>query len=112
MYAFVKQDARTRRVNLPSWTEEIFTIKSRKGSNRPLYEIQDFNGEPIKGIFYEEELQEVDNPTEYRIESVLQRKKRGKKTLYLVKWKGYDSKFNSWIDKKDLKNDTANSSTQ
>ena len=88
---------------LPSWTEEIFTIKSRKGRNRPLYEIQDFNGEPIKGTFYEEELQEVDNPTEYRIESVLQSKKKGKKTLYLVKWKGYDSKFNSWIDEKDLK---------
>ena len=30
----------------------------------------------------------------YRIEKVLQ--KRGKKIL--VKWKGYDPSFNSWID--------------
>ena len=29
-------------------------------------------------------------------------KKKGDK-LY-VKWKGYDSSFNSWIDKKDLPN--------
>ena len=89
---------------LPNWTEEIFTIKSREGRNKPLYEIQDFNGEPIKGKFYEEELQEVDNPAEFRIESILKRKKKGKQTLYLVKWSGYDSSFNSWIDEKDLKN--------
>ena len=88
---------------LSNWTEEIFTIKSREGRNRPLYEIQDFNGEPIKGKFYEEELQEVDNPAEFRIESILKRKKKGKQTLYLVKWSGYDSSFNSWIDEKDLK---------
>ena len=34
----------------------------------------------------------------FRIEKVIKRK--GNK-LY-VKWKGYDSSFNSWIDKKDL----------
>ena len=35
---------------------------------------------------------------EFRTEKVLKRK--GDK-LY-VKWKGYDNRFNSWIDKKDL----------
>ena len=35
---------------------------------------------------------------EFRIEKVI--KKKGNK-LY-VKWKGYNSSFNSWIDKKDL----------
>ena len=35
---------------------------------------------------------------EFRIEKVLKRK--GDK-LY-VKWKGYNNRFNSWIDKKDL----------
>ena len=34
----------------------------------------------------------------FRIEKVLKRK-GGK--LY-VKWRGYDNRFNSWIDKKDL----------
>ena len=38
------------------------------------------------------------NQTEFWIEKVIRRK--GDK-LY-VKWKGYDSSFNSWIDKKDL----------
>ena len=59
--------------------------------------INDLNGEKIVGIFYEKELQKI-NQKEFRIEKVLKRK--GDK-LY-VKWKGYDNSFNSWIDKKDL----------
>ena len=38
------------------------------------------------------------NQQEFRIEKVI--KKKGDK-LY-VKWKCYDSSFNSWIDKEDL----------
>ena len=49
------------------------------------------------GTFYEKELQKT-NQQEFRIEKVIKRK--GDK-LY-VKWKGYDSSFNSWIDKKYL----------
>ena len=35
---------------------------------------------------------------EFRIEKVIERKEN---KLY-VKWKGYNTSFNSWIDKKDL----------
>ena len=38
------------------------------------------------------------NQNKFRIEKVVKRK--GNK-LY-VKWKGYDSSFNSWIDKKGI----------
>ena len=38
------------------------------------------------------------NQKEFRVEKVIKRK--GNK-LY-VKWKGYDSSFNTWIDKKDV----------
>ena len=51
----------------------------------------------IIGTFYKKELQKT-NQQEFRIEKVIKRK--GDK-LY-VKWKDYDSSFNSWIDKKDL----------
>ena len=61
------------------------------------YVINDLNGEEIIGTFYGKELQKT-NQQEFRIEKVI--KKKGNK-LY-VKWKGYDSSFNSWIDKKDL----------
>ena len=55
------------------------------------------NGEEITGSFYEKELQKP-RQEEFRIEKELIRK--GDK-LY-VKWKGYDNRFNIWIDKKDL----------
>ena len=61
------------------------------------YVINDLNGEEIIGKFYEKELQKR-NQLEFRIEKV--NKKKGDK-LY-VKWKGYDSLFNNWIDKKRL----------
>ena len=50
----------------------------------------------ISITLYEKELQKT-NQQEFRIEKVI--KKKGDK-LY-VKWKGYDSSFNSWIDGKD-----------
>ena len=55
------------------------------------------NGEEITGSFYEKELQKT-NQKEFRIKKVI--KKKGDKLH--VKWKGYDNRFNSWIDKKDL----------
>ena len=59
--------------------------------------INDLNAEEIIGIFYEKELQK-NNQQEFRIKKVI--KKKGDK-LY-VKLKGYDSSFNSWIDKNGL----------
>ena len=61
------------------------------------YVINDLNVDEIIGKFHEKELQNT-NQQEFRIEEVIKRK--GDK-LY-VKWKGYDSSFISWIDKKDF----------
>ena len=81
----------------PNWSEEVFIIKKIKNTVPWTYVINDLNGEEIIGTFYEKEPQKT-NQQEFRIEKVI--KKKGDK-LY-VKWKGYDSSFNSWIDKKDL----------
>ena len=70
---------------LPNWTEDIFTIKSRENRTNPPYKIVDFKGKPIKGNFYDQELQKVENPAEIPIESTLQRKQKGRDTLYLFK---------------------------
>ena len=59
--------------------------------------ISDLNGEEIAGSFYEKELQKT-SQEKLRIEKVLKRK--GDK-LY-VKWREYDNRFSSCIDKKDL----------
>ena len=80
----------------PNWSEEVFVIKEIKNTVPWTYVINDLNGEEIIGTFYENELQRT-NHKEFRIEKVI-RKKDDK--LY-VKWKGYDSSFNSRINKKD-----------
>ena len=61
------------------------------------YVISDLNGEEIVGSFYEKELRKT-YPKEFRIKKVI--KKKGDKLV--VKWKGYNNSFDSWIDKKDL----------
>ena len=59
--------------------------------------LSDLNGGKIAGSFYEKELQKT-SQEKFRIEKVLKRKSD---KLY-VKWKRYDNRFNSWINKKDL----------
>ena len=58
---------------------------------------EDIFGEDIVGMFYEKELQNT-NQKEFRVEKITKKKSN---KLY-VKWKGYDSSFNNWIDKKDI----------
>ena len=77
--------------------EDVFVVSKIKNTVPWTYVINDLNGEEIIGTFYEKELQKT-NQQKFRIEKVIKRK--GDK-LY-VKWKGYDSSFNSWIDKNDL----------
>ena len=81
----------------PNRFEEVFLIKNIKITVSWTYVINDLNGNKIIGTFYEKEPQKTCQE-EFRIGEVIKRK--GDK-LY-VKWKDYDSSFNSWINKKDL----------
>lgn len=84
------------------WTGEYFVIKSRITKQKiPLYQLQDIDGEDIKGTFYEGELQKelVDRDAMYRIENML----RYKGNQAFVKWWGWPKKFNSYIPKSSLK---------
>ena len=81
----------------PNWSDEIFVVSKIKNTVPWTYIINELNGEEIIGIFYEKELQKT-NQQEFKTEKVIKRKRD---KLY-VKWKDYDSLFNSWIDKKDL----------
>ena len=71
-----------------------FVIKTIKNTVSWTYVISDLKGEEIVRTFYEKELQKS---KEFRVEKVIKRKVD---KLY-VKWKGYNSSFDSWIDKKD-----------
>ena len=89
---------------MANWSEELFTIREVHASDPPVYRLVDDLGEVLDGTFYEPELQKVlvSKDKLYRVESVLQRRKVGKRTEALVKWYGYPTSFNRWIDAKAL----------
>ena len=82
---------------VPNWSEEVFVIKKIKSTAPWKYVISDVKVEEITETFYKKELQKA-NKKEFRVEKVIKRK--GDK-LY-IKWKGYSSSFNSWINEKDI----------
>ena len=87
---------------LPGWTEEIFIVSAvRRGPPVTTYKITEYDGTPLKGTFYKQELQKVfqEDDDLFRVEKILKRK--GDKVL--VRWKGWPDKYNSWIEKKALK---------
>ena len=88
------------------WTRETFkVVKRRKRNGLPLYSLQDWAGDDVEGFFYEEELQPIilaDNP-EYKIEKILKTKGSGKNKQHLIRWLGWNKKFDSWINADSVK---------
>ena len=80
-----------------NFTEEIFKISKVFRGDPTVYEIEDHEGEPIIGKFYEELSALNKNDDTYRVQKIL-RKKNG---MALVNWLGYDSR--SWVPIKDIK---------
>ena len=78
------------------WSEQLYKIYKINKSNVITYQLKDMNNKIIKGRFYEKELQLTKNTTEeYIIEKIL----KTKNNKIYVKWRRYDSSFNSWINK-------------
>ena len=82
---------------LQNFTKEIFTIIKRLERRPPVYELADWGGEPITGVFYESEMVKVHEGDIYEIDKILRHRTRKGINECLVSWKGYPSKFNSWI---------------
>ena len=81
-----------------NWTQEIFVIYDIKYSNVPYYYLKDLNNEKLDGTFHQEELQKTKQDDLFIVEKIL---KTNKDKIY-VKWRGYDSSFNSWINKNNV----------
>ena len=90
-------------------TLEIFKIR-KIDTSQPVttYFVEDLNGKDIEGSFYANELVPVKVPDTFPIDII---GRRGNK--YRVRYRGYDSSFDQWVDKKDLvkiyNNETLNS---
>ena len=70
---------------LPGWTEEVFLVARVTPGVVPTYKINEWDGTPLTGTFYGEDLQKVtvQDDALFRIEKIVKRK--GDKVL--VRWK-------------------------
>ena len=85
------------------WTREIFVVAEVRHWERPVvYVIDDLGGERVRGTFYEQELQRVDEPEVFDVEKIVRRRGRGDRREFLVKWLGYPESFNSWVRASDF----------
>ena len=80
---------------LPRWTEEVFVVTHVRRHLVVTYRLSEWDGTPIKGTFYEPDVQkvQVSDDSIFRVEKVLKRKGRNE----LVRWKGWLAKYDSWI---------------
>lgn len=86
---------------LPGWTEEVFVVQRVVPGPVVTYKLKEWDGTPLEGSFYEEDVQKVTVPNEalFRVEKILQRRGR----LVKVRWLGWPKKYDSWIPRSALK---------
>ena len=82
-----------------NWSDEIFQIAKIKNTNPITYNIRDYDGEILKGVFYAAELQKVHDVI-YHIEKVIKSRRYKGKKQHLVQFKGYAEPH--WIPDSDL----------
>lgn len=85
-----------------NWSAEIFTVNDVLNTNPPTYKIEDTSGNEILGSFYTHELQKINVDDRFLIENILRKREIDNRTEYLVKWKDYPTKYNSWIKDSEL----------
>lgn len=86
------------------WSRELFVVNKRfMRETIPQYQLKDYSGEIVSGTFYQNQLIKAYEQETYLVEKVIRSKGKGNKKEYLVRWKGWAPKFDSWISEQDLK---------
>jgi hypothetical protein len=67
------------------------------------YKLKDYGGEIVAGTFYENQLMKAYEQQAYLVEKILKSRNRGRKKQYLVRWKNWGPRYDSWIDEADVK---------
>jgi len=83
-----------------NWSEELFVVSARQPTTPVTYKLKDLAGDDIKAAFYPDELQMVSKQDDslFDVEHIVRTRKTAGKVEYLVKWRGYPDKFNSWVN--------------
>jgi hypothetical protein len=83
-----------------NFSTEIFRIvKVIHRRSRVVYELEDLNGTPIDGQFYQEELTplRITSRTYYKIDKIMDKRVRRGIREVLVLWEGYSQAFDTWL---------------
>ena len=86
----------------PTFGEEVFKVRAVL-DHLPvtMYELEEWDGSDIDGNFYPEELSLVKGDV-FKVEKIIRRANRGGVPSALVKWEGFDKKYNSWVPQSDI----------
>jgi hypothetical protein len=80
-----------------NFTDEVYTVKKVNQSYpKPVYSLKSYKGDTIRGNFYPEEVQKIQNEERYRV-VVLKERKRGRGKQYLVQWENFPDLEPEWI---------------
>ena len=87
---------------LPGWTEEVFVVQRVVPGPVVTYKLKEWDGMPLEGSFYEEDVQKVTVPNEalFRVEKMVQQRPR----MVKVHWLGWPKKYDSWVPRSALRN--------
>jgi hypothetical protein len=83
-----------------NFSTEIFRIvKVIHRQPRVVYELEDLNGTPIDGQFYQEELTplRITSRTTYKIDKIMDKRVRRGIREVLVRWQDYSQAFDTWV---------------
>lgn len=89
------------------WSRAVYTVVDRKrqvadGVN--YYLLEDWEGQRVKGRFYEPQLQTVRAlPNRWRVAKKVKYRGRGPARQVLVNWQGVAPAYQTWIPHQDLK---------
>lgn len=87
-----------RRVFRPFWSIQIYTIKQINLKIPQTYRLVDYKNRDLKRSYYTEEIKKTNYPDTWLVEKVI--KTKGSKSL--VRWFGFESEDDSWVDSKDI----------
>lgn len=88
---------------LANYSDELFTVYQINNTQPITYTLKDYDKNIIIGKYYDSELVKAPNNIDFRVEKVLRSRIVNGEKEYLIKWKGYSSKHNSWLNEKYMK---------
>jgi hypothetical protein len=90
-----------------TFTSQVFTIVARRATRPPTYELVNHAGEPVEGVFFEEELIAARDRADrsYNIGKEIARRQNpdtGVKEVQ-VTWQGWPSSVRSWLPERNVR---------